>query len=99
MVRAQIPPDLRAVGNAARPHQRFDEILVLVEGIELRWYPGAREARPDGAAVRLEPGDACEPEGARRRNREEVLQAIARLVQDVDEPIAIQSADVDMDAA
>ena len=50
-VRAQVPPDLLAVVDAAGSYQQVDEILELVPGREVGRDPGARKARPDDAAV------------------------------------------------
>src|SRR2546430_6267507 len=97
-VRTQIPPDLPAIVDRGRLHQKLDEVLVLVVAREVRRDPGAREAAPDDLAVRLQPGVAREPERRRRRDREEVWKEIARLVHHLDPRLAIRDADVHVKA-
>src|SRR5439155_157377 len=105
---AQLPVRARAlthdrleVGDLATRAELVDDVIDKLEELDrevahrhLALDAGAREAAPDDLAVGLETGVPREPERARRRDREEVREEVARLVHDLDPALAVGDTDV-----
>ena len=98
MVRANVPPNLLPVVDAARLDQQLDEIVELRRRLEFVGDSRAREAFEDLRANAHQTRFASEPERRARREREEVREEITNLVVERDGDLAIDDADVNMQA-
>ena len=98
-MRPHVPPDLRAVGDAAASSTSASSSSSYsrVRAHDRR-NAGARKVAEDDAAVRLEPGVPPLPERRARGQAQHVRQQVARDVHRVDEELLILDADVDVRA-
>ena len=96
VMRAAVPPDLAAVGDAARAHQRAHQVVPVGRRAADLGRARAGEVLEDGRAVALEPGLAPQPEGAAGAERQDVGQHVAHHVHGVDDKGAVFDADVDV---
>ena len=97
-VRAEVPPDVRVVGEGVRPDSALDERLEVAERGEGRRQPAAREGVEDLDPRRGEAGVAAVPEGRVGREREQLRQPGAERIRDPDRLVAGAHADVDVEA-
>ncbi len=95
-VRPDVPPDLGAVGNAARAGQGLEVMGVLGPVGDDPGHAGPGEAAEDDAAVRFQPRVAPVPEGRAGGETEDVGQEVAGDVQRVDQEVPVLDADVHM---
>jgi hypothetical protein len=95
-MRPQVPPHLLAVVDAVQLDQRVEVFLVFAPRSELIRDAASRKPAEDRRPVRLEARIAPLPERRAGREREQVGQEVAGLVQELDRAGAIGDGDVDV---
>ena len=97
-VRPQVPPHFLRVVDAVELDEGLQVVLVLAPRVEL--IRNARAGKPpeDGRSIGFQAGVTSLPERRAGREREQVRQEVARLVEQLDGPGAIGRGDVNMQA-
>ncbi len=93
-MRADVPPDLLAVLDAARHDQRVQELLIGAPRAEVVGDAGAREALEDLGAVTLPARVGAAPERRVYRHGEDVREEVAHGVHDLDARFVVLDGDV-----
>ena len=95
-VRADVPPDVRVVGDAPGPLELSDDRRVVLVVAEARRRPRAGEGREDDLAARGEARRLSAPERRARREREQGGEVREQAVHDLDRLVGIVDRDVDV---
>ena len=95
-VEADVPPDVRVVGDAARALELPDDLCVVGVVVEAGRRPGARERREDHLPARRETGRLAAPERRARREREQRREMGEEPVDDLDRLLRVVDGDVDV---
>ncbi len=97
-MQADVPPDVRVVGDAAGALELPDDLRVVGVVAEARRRAGARKRGEDHLAARREPGRLAAPEGRRGRERQQRPELGKEPVHDLDRLLGIVDGDVDVHA-
>ena len=97
-VRADVPPDVRVVGDAARALELPDDRGVVLVVAEARRRARAREGGEHDLPARGEAGRLAAPERRARRQREERRELGEEPVDDLDRLVGVVHRDVDVHA-
>ena len=99
-VQADVPPNVRVVGDAARALELPHDLRVVRVVAEPRWWPGARECGEDHLPARRQAGWFAAPERGARRKREqrcemgeEAVHHLDRLLRIVDRHVHVHAED------
>ena len=95
-VQADVPPDVRVVGDAAGPLELADDLRVVGVVAEARRRARARERGEDHLPARREPGRLAAPERRARRQREQRREVREQAVHDLDRLLGVVDGDVDV---
>ena len=97
-VRADVPPDVRVVGDAAGALELADDLGVVGVVAEARRRPGAGERGEHHLAARRQPRRLAAPERRRRGQREHLRQVHEQPVHHLDRLLRIVHRDVHVHA-
>ena len=95
-VRADVPPDVRVVRDAAGLLELSDDLRVVRVVAEAGRRPRARERGEDHLPGRREPGRLAAPEGRARREREQDRQLDEEPIHDLDRLLRVVDRDMDV---
>ena len=97
-MRADVPPDVRVVGDAAGPLELADDLCEVGVVLEARRRAGAGERGEHHLPARREPGRLAAPERRRRRQREHLRQVDEQPVHHLDRLLGVVDRDVHVHA-
>ena len=97
-MRADVPPDVRVVGDAAGALELADDLGEVRVVLEPRRRAGARERGEDHLPARREAGRLAAPERRVRRQREQLGEVDEQAVHHLDRLLGVVDRDVDVHA-
>src|SRR5437870_3537190 len=95
---ADVPPDLRVVGDAAGPLELADDLRIVGVVAEPRRRAGAGEGGEDELPRRREARGLAAPERTARGERQQLAEVREEPIQDLDRLLGAVHGDVDVQA-